>query len=203
MRGGAQRRSSNCGRCGDGLFPHPVLLQKGGAGIQTTDGGCDLLVGLVAAEFVLVLKAKRSRLVGQLQPTGRAGRRGRAARGPGRGGSDRGARRPEVDELARPQPGRLGHHGGQQGVEGDVERHAQEDIGRALVELAGSACRRRRRTGTGSGRAAGPYRRRRPGSRRMTMWRRKLGMVCSSSITLAIWSITRPSGAAHERYWGP
>ena len=31
----------------------------------------------------------------------------------------------------------LGHHHGQQGIRGDVERHSQKDISAALVELAG------------------------------------------------------------------
>ena len=42
-----------------------------------------------------------------------------------------------MDELARREPGHLRHHQGEQRVRGDVERHAQEDVGRALVELAG------------------------------------------------------------------
>ena len=42
-----------------------------------------------------------------------------------------------VHELARRKAGHLGHHQGEQGIGGDVERHAQEDIGAALVELAG------------------------------------------------------------------
>jgi hypothetical protein len=42
-----------------------------------------------------------------------------------------------VDEFAHLQAGDLGHHLGKQGVAGDVERHAQEDVRRALVELAG------------------------------------------------------------------
>ena len=29
------------------------------------------------------------------------------------------------------------HHHGQQGIRGDIERHAEEDIGAPLVELAG------------------------------------------------------------------
>src|SRR5262245_29647185 len=42
-----------------------------------------------------------------------------------------------VDELARLQIGHLGDHLGQQGVGRDVERHTEEDVARALVELAG------------------------------------------------------------------
>ena len=42
-----------------------------------------------------------------------------------------------VDELAGLQPRHLRHHHGQQRVGGDVERHAEEDVGGALIELAG------------------------------------------------------------------
>ena len=42
-----------------------------------------------------------------------------------------------VHELAGPQADHLGHHLGQQGVGGDVERHAEEHVGRPLVQLAG------------------------------------------------------------------
>ena len=42
-----------------------------------------------------------------------------------------------VDEFARPIATDLGQHHGQQGVRGDVERDAQENIGAALIELAG------------------------------------------------------------------
>ncbi len=71
-----------------------------------------------------------------------------------------------VDELAGLQPGHLRHHHGEQRVGRDVERHAEENVGRALVELAGQPAARRRRTGTGSGTAAAPSCRRRPDSRR-------------------------------------
>ena len=42
-----------------------------------------------------------------------------------------------VDEFTRLQAGNLGDHQGEQGVRGDVERNAQEHVGRALVQLAG------------------------------------------------------------------
>ena len=42
-----------------------------------------------------------------------------------------------VDELARLQTGHLRHHHREQRIGRDVERHAEEDIGRALIELAG------------------------------------------------------------------
>ncbi len=42
-----------------------------------------------------------------------------------------------VDELAGGEAGGLGGHHGQQGVTCDVEGDAEEDVGRALVELAG------------------------------------------------------------------
>ena len=41
-----------------------------------------------------------------------------------------------VDEVARLQAADLRHHHGQQSVAGDIERHAEEDVGAALVELA-------------------------------------------------------------------
>ena len=41
-----------------------------------------------------------------------------------------------VDEIAHREPGHLRHHVGEQRVGGDVERHAEEDIAAALVELA-------------------------------------------------------------------
>ncbi len=41
-----------------------------------------------------------------------------------------------VHEIADAQTGGLRHHVGQQRVAGDVERHAQEDVAAALVELA-------------------------------------------------------------------
>jgi hypothetical protein len=41
-----------------------------------------------------------------------------------------------VDEIAHFQPADLGHHMGQQRIAGDVERHAQEDVAAALVQLA-------------------------------------------------------------------
>ncbi len=40
------------------------------------------------------------------------------------------------DEVAHIQVALLCHHVGEQGVAGDVERHAQEDVGAALVQLA-------------------------------------------------------------------
>src|SRR4051812_11802036 len=40
-----------------------------------------------------------------------------------------------VDEVAGRQSADLGHHQGQQGIGGDVERHAQEDVGAALIKL--------------------------------------------------------------------
>jgi hypothetical protein len=40
------------------------------------------------------------------------------------------------DEVAHVQVALLRHHVGQQRVAGDVEGHAQEDVGAALVELA-------------------------------------------------------------------
>src|SRR5690606_10614362 len=40
------------------------------------------------------------------------------------------------DELARPVSGLRRHHVGQQGIAGEVERHAEEKVGAALVELA-------------------------------------------------------------------
>jgi hypothetical protein len=43
------------------------------------------------------------------------------------------------DEVARVEPALLGHHVCQQRVTGDVEGDAEEDVGRALVELAGEA----------------------------------------------------------------
>ena len=41
-----------------------------------------------------------------------------------------------VDEDAGLEPAHLRHRHGQQRVGGDVERHAEEDVGRALIELA-------------------------------------------------------------------
>jgi hypothetical protein len=41
-----------------------------------------------------------------------------------------------VHEVAHPQAGDLRHHVRQQRVGGDVERHAEEDVGGALVQLA-------------------------------------------------------------------
>jgi len=40
------------------------------------------------------------------------------------------------DEVAHIQVALLGHHVGEQGIAGDVERHAQKDISTALVQLA-------------------------------------------------------------------
>ena len=42
-----------------------------------------------------------------------------------------------VHEVSGSVAALLGHHHGQQGVRGDVERHSEEDVGTALVELAG------------------------------------------------------------------
>ena len=42
-----------------------------------------------------------------------------------------------VHEFARLQAGDLGHHQGEQGVGGDVEGNPQENVGAALVHLAG------------------------------------------------------------------
>src|SRR5690606_12093610 len=41
-----------------------------------------------------------------------------------------------VYEVADTQPTGLRHHVGQQGVAGDVERHPEEDVATALVQLA-------------------------------------------------------------------
>ena len=38
-----------------------------------------------------------------------------------------------VDELAGGEPRHLRHHVGQEGIGGDVERHAEEEVGAALV----------------------------------------------------------------------
>ena len=51
-----------------------------------------------------------------------------------------------VDEVAGLQIRHLGHHHGEERIAGDIERHAEEDIGGALVEL----------TGTGSGKVPAP-----------------------------------------------
>ena len=40
-----------------------------------------------------------------------------------------------VDEVARTESRHLCHHLQQQGIGGDIERHTQEGVGRALVEL--------------------------------------------------------------------
>ena len=42
-----------------------------------------------------------------------------------------------VDEFPGLQPGHLGDHHGQERVGRDIERDAQEDVGAALVQLAG------------------------------------------------------------------
>ncbi len=42
-----------------------------------------------------------------------------------------------MNEVAQFQAGDLGDHHGEQGVGGDIERHAQEHVGAALVKLAG------------------------------------------------------------------
>ena len=42
-----------------------------------------------------------------------------------------------MDEVADLQPAFARDEMGQQGVTGDVERHAEEEVGRALIELAG------------------------------------------------------------------
>ena len=42
-----------------------------------------------------------------------------------------------VDEFAGREAAHLRHHHGEQGVAGDVEGYAEEDVGTALVELAG------------------------------------------------------------------
>jgi hypothetical protein len=44
-----------------------------------------------------------------------------------------------VDEVADLEARHLGHHVGEQRIGRDVERHAEEHIGRALVELAGQS----------------------------------------------------------------
>ena len=44
-----------------------------------------------------------------------------------------------VDEFAGREATHLRHHHGEQGVAGDVEGYAEEDVGAALVELAGEA----------------------------------------------------------------
>ena len=44
-----------------------------------------------------------------------------------------------VHEVADLEAGHLGDHVGEQGVGRDVERHAEEDVGGALVELAARA----------------------------------------------------------------
>ena len=41
------------------------------------------------------------------------------------------------------------------------------------------------------------------GFQAVTMWRRLSGLRLSPSTRAAIWSITRPSGAAQERHWRP
>src|SRR5215218_5685287 len=47
-----------------------------------------------------------------------------------------------VHEVAHLEVAHLGDHVGEQGVRRDVERHAEEDVGGALVELAGEPAAR-------------------------------------------------------------
>ncbi len=42
-----------------------------------------------------------------------------------------------MDKLPRLEAGHMGYHVGQQRIRGDIERHAQKNIGAALIELAG------------------------------------------------------------------
>src|SRR3546814_15252995 len=48
-----------------------------------------------------------------------------------------------VHEIADAQPCHLCHHVREQGVAGDVERHAEDDVAAALVELAARSAARR------------------------------------------------------------
>ena len=107
-----------------------------------------------------------------------------------------------VHEVARLEVADLGHHHRQQRVGGDVERHAEEDVGGALVELAGEpavgdveleqrvARRQRHRVESATFQA-------------LTMWRRQSGLVRICSMTAAIWSTSRPSGVGQDRHWWP
>ena len=105
------------------------------------------------------------------------------------------------DEFARLEIRHLRHHQREQRVGGDVERHAEEKVGAALVHLA-----RERAVGDVEleQRVARRQRhacRRRPGSMRVTMCRRESGFLLRTAITCAIWSISPPSGVRQWRHW--
>ena len=107
-----------------------------------------------------------------------------------------------VHEVAGLQPRRLRHHVGQESIGRDVERHAEEDVGRALVELAGeppfgdveleqAMAGRERHLSRSAGFQA------------LTMRRRESGLRRISSRTQRIWSTVPPSGFSQERHCLP
>ncbi len=108
-----------------------------------------------------------------------------------------------VDEFARPQPGDLGHHHGQQRVAGDVEGNAQKHVGAPLVELAGEPIagdiELEQQVTRGQGHLIELGTHSKP--------KRSAGVICGlvriSFSTQAIWSIVPPSGFGQERHWCP
>src|SRR3990167_8144540 len=99
--------------------------------------GLDVRVGLVALELeVLVLKSEQVALVGDRHGREVEGLASQLPAGLVQVVQVEVRVAEGVDELARLQAHDLGDHQGQQGVGGDIERHAQEHVGAALVELA-------------------------------------------------------------------
>ena len=103
----------------------------------------------------------------------------------------------------------VGDEVGEQGVAGDVERDAQEQVGRALVELAGEpsvgdveleerVAGRQRHLGDLGG---VPGRDDQPPADRGASGSAMTALIPAT--TSAIWSIVRPSGASHDRHCLP
>ena len=98
-----------------------------------------------------------------------------------------------VDEFAGLQAGHLRHHHRQQRIGGDVEGHAEEDVGGALVELAGEPPLRdiELEEAMAGGSAILSMS---AGFQALTISRRESGFLRIAATTSAIWSIARAVG---------
>jgi hypothetical protein len=107
-----------------------------------------------------------------------------------------------MDEVAGFQARNLRDHEGQQGVGGDVEGDAEEDIRAALVELAGEFSIRHvkleQAVAGGQGHLADVADI--PGADDQAA---VVGIFLYASNTLDIWSIVRPSDVGQLRHWWP
>ena len=105
-----------------------------------------------------------------------------------------------VDEVSDLEPSHLRDHVGEERVRGDVERYAEKQVARALVELAREPPLGDVELEQGVARGKRHLRQVRdvPGVDHMASRVRVLADLLDHRPS---WSIRLPSGAGHERHW--